>query len=80
MDAVIIQEDVRRALGANVSKLRRAKGLTQVQLAEKLGISEVMLNRIERGKSLPGTILLYGLADELGVKADDLRQLPIDKS
>jgi transcriptional regulator with XRE-family HTH domain len=78
MEAVIAQDDLRPILAANVTRLRRQKGLTQVQLAEKIGISEVMLNRIEKAKSSPGAELLFSLADALGVGADNLRQLPID--
>ena len=75
---MIDQADLRPILAANVTRLRKSLGLTQVQLAEKLGVSEVMLNRIERGKSSPGVELLYSLADVLGVSADNLRQLPLD--
>jgi len=80
MEAVIAQDDLRPILAANVARLRRERGMTQVQLAEKVGISEQMLNRIEKAKSSPGVELLFSLADALGVSADNLRQLPLDKS
>lgn len=75
---MIAQDDLRPILAANVTRLRRAKELTQVELAEKVGVSEVMINRIEKGKSTPGAELLFSLADILGVPADNLRQLPVD--
>ncbi len=78
METVIAQEQLRPILSVNVARLRKSKKLTQVQLAEKVGISEVMLNRIERGHSSPGAELLYSLADALGVTTDKLRQLPLD--
>lgn len=78
MDDVIDQADLRPVLASNVARLRKSLGLTQVALAEKIGISEVMLNRIEKAKSSPGSEVLFSLADALGVSADNLRQVPLD--
>jgi transcriptional regulator with XRE-family HTH domain len=78
MEAVITQEDLRPVLASNITRLRRQRGLTQEQLAQRIGVSRVMLNRIEAEKSSPGAELLFSLADALGVTADNLRQVPID--
>jgi hypothetical protein len=46
-------------LGAKVRSLRRARGLTQAQLAERLGISASYLNLIEHNRrSLPAPLLI----------------------
>jgi transcriptional regulator with XRE-family HTH domain len=74
MEVMIAQEELAGIIGSNVSRLRRQKGFSQQQFAQKLGISLPHLNRIEKGKALPGAELLYALADELGVTSDNLRQ------
>ena len=69
--------EVRKAIGVNVRRLRKAKKLTQEQLAEKVGISPVHMNRIEQGHSSPSAEVLFAISDELGVEADKLRQVPV---
>lgn len=50
---------VNRALGSRVRAVRRREGLTQVQLAERLGISPSYLNLIEHGnRALPAGLLI----------------------
>lgn len=58
----------------NQLKRRREKaGLTQVQIAKKVGISEVSYQRIEYGSQRPSLRTAIRIADVLGVK--DLRLL-----
>lgn len=71
---MIAQEELAPIIGINVRRLRKRRKLTQEQLAQKIGITLTHLNRIEMGRALPGVELLYALADELGTKADNLRQ------
>lgn len=68
--------ELRKALGQNVRRLRIALGLTQEELAAKVGISRVHLNRIENGVQTPSLEISFGLADALGVELDSLRQIP----
>jgi len=75
---VIDQADLRPVLGSNIARLRRAKDLSQEELAGRLGISRVFLNRIENAGASPGAEVLYSLADALGVTTDNLRQVPLD--
>lgn len=75
---MIDQVTLRPILGSNIARLRAIKGMTQRELAEKLRISPIHLNRIEKGKASPGAELLFSLADMLGVRTDELRQLPVD--
>lgn len=59
-------------LGQRIATLRKARGLTQVQLAERLGVAQQTLAHYEAGRLrlLAGALLT--LADELGVGVDDL--------
>src|SRR5512147_1849470 len=60
------------ALGARVRTLRRRRGLTQAQLAERAGISASYLNLIEHGRRPLPAALLIKLAEVLEL---DLREL-----
>ncbi|MFO0583795.1 MAG: short-chain fatty acyl-CoA regulator family protein [Anaeromyxobacter sp.] len=62
-------------LGARVRALRRERGLTQAQLAERLGISASYLNLIEHNRRGLSAQLLIKLADVLQL---DLRALSQD--
>lgn len=58
--------------GAFISKLRKEKGLTQVQLAEKLNVTDKAVSRWETGKGMPESTLLIPLADTLGITVNEL--------
>lgn len=60
------------AFGNLVASLRREKGLTQKQLAEKLFISNKAVSKWERGLSMPDISLLEPLAELLGVSVSEL--------
>lgn len=49
-------------LSRNISTRRRTLGLTQAQLAERLGVDTETLSRFERGKHLPSLTTLERLA------------------
>lgn len=51
---------------------RRALGLTQVQLAQKLNISNRAISKWENGDGLPDISLLPELSKELGITIDEL--------
>ena len=58
--------------GKRVAALRREKGLTQSELAQKLNISNKAISRWETGEGYPEITILPSLAKELGVTVDDL--------
>ncbi len=60
-------EDVRILLGRNVKRFRKQKGLSQEQLAEKVGISVKHLSTIESGAAFLSSDLLQALSDTLDV-------------
>ena len=58
--------------GEFIAKLRKEKGITQKELAEKLFVSDKAVSKWERGQSLPDITLLNPLAEALGVTAAEL--------
>ena len=60
--------------GAFVAALRREKGYTQKELAEKLYISDKAVSKWETGVSMPDVALLMPLAEVLGVSVTELLQ------
>lgn len=57
----------RKKLGKNIQKERREKGLTQAQLALKVGISVNHLSKIERGNVNPTVDSVELITKALGV-------------
>ncbi len=59
-------------LGANIRKLRQAKGLTQVQMAEALGVVQQLITRYEQGVAYPSIQKLIEIGKILGVTPNQL--------
>lgn len=57
----------------NIKELRILRGMSQKELADKMGISAQQLNNYESGASNPGKKILPALADALGVSTAYLR-------
>lgn len=55
-----------------IRELRKEKGLTQQQLADRVGISNVSLSNYERGTQMPDLNTLARIAVELDVSTDIL--------
>ena len=53
--------------GTTIKALREAKGLTQSQLAEQIGVSDKTVSKWETAKGLPDLSLLEPLGQALGV-------------
>ena len=58
--------------GATIKKLRETKGITQLQLAEKIGVSSKAVSKWETSKGLPDINLIKPLASALGVSVMEL--------
>jgi len=71
--------DDRRFLGQRIKELRRGRGLSQEQLAEKMGITPNYLSSIERGQENPTLDLLTTLAEALKVELVALFNYPWQK-
>lgn len=59
-------------LGQNIQTARKAKGMSQETLAEKIGVSRQALGKWEKDTALPGLDNLQALAAELGTGVDAL--------
>ncbi|MBQ8620791.1 MAG: helix-turn-helix transcriptional regulator [Oscillospiraceae bacterium] len=62
----------KKTIGGFIAALRKANGLTQKQLAEKLNVSDKAVSRWERDETLPDLVLIPVLAEIFGVTSDEL--------
>ena len=65
-------QEIKWIIAKNIQKLRQEKGMTQLELAEKLNYSDKSISKWERGESLPDIIVLKNLADLFEVPLDYL--------
>jgi transcriptional regulator with XRE-family HTH domain len=63
-------------LGARIAALRKARSITQVQLAEKLGISQQTLQSYECGRRRVPVSAMAAVAQHLAVSLDVLFDAP----
>jgi transcriptional regulator with XRE-family HTH domain len=66
------QQNIIDTLGGVVKSARQSKGITQVQLAERLGITPRYLVAIEKEQKKPSYDLLFELIRELDIPADSI--------
>jgi len=59
-------------IGRFIAEHRKKNGFTQMQLAEKLGITDRAVSKWETGKSLPDSSVMLELCDILGISVNDL--------
>ena len=59
-------------IGRFIAEQRRAKKLTQSELAEKLGITDRAISKWENGRSLPDASIMLELCSILGITVTDL--------
>lgn len=59
-------------IGKFIAECRKQKNLTQMQLAEKLNITDKAISKWERGLSLPDSSIMLELCDILGITVNDL--------
>lgn len=64
------------SLGENIRRLRRARDLTQEQLADRLGVTYQSVSRWEVGTAYPDIELLPAIADIFSVSVDELLGVP----
>lgn len=66
--------DISQILGQNLHRLRTERQLSLGQLAEKSGLSKVMLSQIEKGTANPTVNTLWKIANGLGVSYSALME------
>ncbi|MCD8382392.1 MAG: helix-turn-helix domain-containing protein [Clostridiales bacterium] len=59
-------------IGKFIASCRKEKGLTQMQLAERLNISNRAVSKWETGKSMPDVSVMQKLCSELDISVNDL--------
>ena len=66
---------MKKTLGAMIAELRKQHGMTQLELAEKMGVTDKAVSKWERDLSCPDINSLPALAEILGVSVEDLMQI-----
>lgn len=59
-------------ISGNIRVLRKQAGLTQIELAEKMGVSIATLRRWEAGETAPSGLRIIELANILNVEPDEI--------
>lgn len=65
-----------KTMGETISSLRREKGFTQKELADKLNVTDKAVSKWERDLSCPDISSLPKLAEVLGISVDELINAP----
>ena len=59
-------------IGKFIAACRKKENLTQMQLAEKLNITDRAVSKWERGKAMPDSSIMLALCDVLNISVNDL--------
>ena len=65
----------KQTFGATISALRKEKGMTQLELARQMGVTDKAVSKWERNLSFPDVASLPKLAEVLGTSVDDLLEV-----
>lgn len=71
---------MKKTLGMLISETRKQKGMTQLELAEKMGVTDKAVSKWERDLSCPDVSSLPTLAQVLDLSLDELIQGKSEKS
>ena len=66
-------------LASTLRQVRESRGLTQAQLAERIGVSRKTINTVENGIFVPSTIIALKLAAALGEPVEQLFYLAAEE-
>lgn len=64
--------DIRKLVGRNTVRFRKALEMTQEQLADRSGLSQQYISGLERGSRNPTILTLHELSAALHVTPEDL--------
>lgn len=70
----------KETFGGKVASLRKEKGMTQLELAQKMGVTDKAVSKWERDLSLPDVSSLPRLAEMLDVSVEELLQAKTARS
>lgn len=74
-DAESITFVATKEIGVRIATIRKGKGLTQADLAEKVGISRLLISDYERGKVRIYADILAKISTALGISSDTLLEV-----
>ena len=66
---------IAQRLGHKIARQRRAAGLTQAELAEKVGVQPETISRLETGKRTVSLGMMVLLSESLGLELHELFRL-----
>jgi len=66
---------MKKTMGTMIAELRKQQGMTQLELAGKMGVTDKAVSKWERDLSCPDINSLPDLAEILGVSVDELMQI-----
>ena len=66
---------MKKTLGTRIAELRKQHGMTQLELAEKMGVTDKAVSKWERDLSCPDINSIPTLAEILGVSVEELMQI-----
>lgn len=66
---------MKKTLGTMIAELRKQHGMTQLELAEKMGVTDKAVSKWERDLSCLDINSLPNLAEILGVSVEELMQI-----
>lgn len=72
IDTEVGDQAIEKAFGRVVRELRRALGLSQAELAFRIGIHPTYLSQLERGLKSPTLSVISRMADSLGITPGEL--------
>ena len=67
--------DVRLVVGENIRKIRTSAGISQEELAVRMGVDQGYISSLEAGKRNPTVVTLWHAAVALGVNPDRFLRL-----
>lgn len=60
------------SIGENIRTIREQRGMKQVELADKLLVSQAYISRVERDRKAPTLPMRKAIAEALGCTRNDL--------
>lgn len=70
---------MKKTLGVLIAETRKQKGMTQLELAQKMGVTDKAVSKWERDLSCPDVSSLPTLAEVLGLSLEELMQGKAEK-
>lgn len=70
----------KQTLGAMIASLRKKNGMTQLELAERMGVTDKAVSKWERDLSCPDVNTIPRLAEVFGISVDELMQIKTEEN